>query len=318
MPVDLSIIIVTYNNEETIADCIQSILDLTEGLTYEIIVVDNSSSDDTEKIVKKKYRSVRFIQTGANLGFAAGCNVGFRKSVGQNIILLNPDTQLLNNALFIMLKFLSDHQEVGAVGGLLMEDEVTPQLSYCSAFPSVAQVFFDTTGLSKFFSGKVPSTTIIPNKNDFEIKQVAWIPGADLMFRRIELEKIGYFDERFFMFHEDSDWCFRLTKQTGLTVFFLPQARIKHTLGVSVGDRSVSRAKMNLKSRFRFIKKNKGVISLILSRFIYGSIYTIKLLLALFRYGLLSKKRSYWKAEIQYYSTILKVSCLPDRAIAYN
>ncbi|MFQ5822879.1 MAG: glycosyltransferase family 2 protein [bacterium] len=317
MQIDLSIIIVTYNSEDTIVDCIQSIYDLTDGITYEIIVVDNASSDNTEKIVREKFRSLYIIQTGANLGFAAACNIGMKKSVGIHIILLNPDTQLMNNALFIMSKFLQDHTEAGAVGGLLMQDEVTPQRSYNLAFPSAAQALFDTTGLSKLFPGKIPSLGIIPSMNDLKRMQVSYIPGADLMFRRTELKKIGYFDERFFMFAEDSDWCFRLIKETGLRVFFLPDAKIKHILGASAGQRSTTRARMNLKSYYRFIKKNYGLINLLITRFIYIVVYKLKILLAILRYCFQFKRRSYWKAEIQYYGALLKVSCLPDRAITY-
>lgn len=317
MQIDLSIIIVTYNNEDTIADCILSIFALTQGLTYEILVIDNASSDKTEKIVREKFQSVICIQTGANLGFAAASNIGLKKSIGKHIILLNPDTKLMNNALFIMANFLLRHPEAGAVGGLLMQNEVTPQLSYSSAFPSVAQVFFDTTGISKYFYNRVPSTGIVPNISELNIKQVAWVPGTDLMFRRVDLEKIGYLDENFFMFHEDSDWCFRLTKKTGLSVFFLPKARIQHTLGVSVSERSVNRARMNLKSRYRFIKKNYGIISLILSRCIYIVIYSMKILFAILRYCLQTEKKSHWKNEISYYAALLRVSWLPDRAIKY-
>ncbi|MFQ6112740.1 MAG: glycosyltransferase family 2 protein [bacterium] len=318
MQIDLSIIIVTYNNEETIADCIKSIFDLTEGMTYEIIVVDNASSDGTERIVREKHRSVHFIQTGANLGFAAACNIGLKESVGNHIVLLNPDTQLLNNALFIMSKFLKDHPEAGAVGGLLLQDKETPQRSYNLAYPSVAQAFFDTTGLSQLFQNKVPSMGITPCMHELKIMQVSYIPGANLMFRRSELQKVGYLDEQFFMFAEDSDWCFRLTKETGLRAYFLPDARIKHTLGASAGQRSVIRARMSLKSHFRFIRKHDGLLRLFLARLVYIKVYSIKYLLAILRYCLQSRKRSYWENEIRYYAALLKVSWLPDRAITYH
>ncbi|MFQ5706460.1 MAG: glycosyltransferase family 2 protein [bacterium] len=317
MNIDLSIIIVTFNNADAIAACIQSIFDRTENLRFETIVVDNGSSDGTAEVVKARFPDVLCIQAGQNLGFAAATNIGLLKSVGEYIILLNPDTQLLNNALFILVEFLRNHREAGAVGGLLMQDETTPQRTYSLANPSVSQAFFDTTGLSKWFYGKVPSMGIIPDEKKFQNKKVTYIPGADLMFRRSELERVGLMDERFFMFGEDCDWCLRLNRETGLGVYFVPAARIRHELGGSAGKRSIIRARMAMKSQFRFINKHHGLFKAMVTRCLYLTIYTVKLAFAALRYGVQPAKRDHWKAEILYYATILKVSFLPDRFVSY-
>jgi len=317
MQIDLSIVIVTFNSGDHIGGCLQSIADLTEGLIYEIIIVDNASSDRTESIIKENFPSVTWIQTGSNLGFTAAANIGMKRSVGEYLLLLNPDTQLMNNALFLMVDFLRDHPEAGTVGGLLMKDESTAGVSYNTIFPSATQVFLDATGISRLLPHIIPSLAVTPNPEDEQFKQVAGITGADLMVRRLALERIGFLDERFFMFTQETDWCFRLTQETELQAYFLPSARIQHILGASVGPRSVDRARMNLKDDFRFIRKHYGLINLIFARLIRIGVHSIKFVVSLLRYGLDSRKRHYWKNEMYYYATILRVSCLPDRMTPY-
>lgn len=211
---DLSIIIVNYNKAELLKQCLESIYDnLSQNITYEVIVVDNASQDQSVALIKDAFPHVTIIQNDHNRGFAAGNNQGLRIAQGKYIILLNNDTFVLANALEQLIKFLHENPMVGAVGPALL-----------NADGYTIQVQGSGRG-EKFWLATRPT-------------EVSFLTGAAFMIRRELLEDVGELDENFFFYNEDLDWCRRIIAKKW-KIFYLPQAKIIHYGGQSTTLNSV-------------------------------------------------------------------------------
>ena len=228
---DVSVIIVNYNTADLIADCIKSIRKHTVGVDYEIVIVDNHSTENARDIILGQCGSegIGYIQLQENVGFGRANNEGFKVARGRNVFCLNPDTVLLNNAIKTLSDYLDANPNVGACGGNLYDAQMQPTHSYMMFTPSVEWELHMLTfhkleplvyGRSrKFCYGNKP-------------KQVAYITGADLMMRRSTVERTGGFSPDFFMYFEETDLCRRIAAM-GLRIMCVPEARIQHLEGMS-------------------------------------------------------------------------------------
>ena len=265
--VTLSIIIISYNTKELLKQCIESIVsNIAKPLSYEIIIVDNHSTDGTKKWLSKKKRSpkslsFRVIFNDQNLGFAKANNQGIKIAKGEYVILLNSDTIVLDNALGEMVSYMEKNPDVAAASPLLLNPDYTPQLEYFMHFPNLWQIFFYHNRFLRPLCKIVPflknKIYIFPQKQSFETEMLS---GAALMVRKEAFNKIGLLDEDYPFFYEDVDWCYRAQKLNQKLIIISP-AKIIHLKGGSWKKEKRQNSdfyKGVFKSMLLFVKKNYG------------------------------------------------------------
>jgi GT2 family glycosyltransferase len=223
---DLSIIIPNFNTKELLKKCLKSIK------KAETIVVDNGSTDGSVEMIKKEFPEVIPIENHKNLGFAKAVNQGIKCAKGDYILVLNSDTEVKNGALKCLVDFARQHPEAGIVGARLLNPDGSIQPSiyhFPTIFRAIKEFWFGQKGsYEKYYViGEDPVS-------------VDAVTGAAMLIPRKTIEKVGLFDERYFMYFEDLDYC-RRVKKAGLKVYYLPEARIIHFHGkssISVGEKS--------------------------------------------------------------------------------
>lgn len=230
--IDLSIIIVNYNTDELVNQCISSIKATTSNIKYEIIVVDNASPDDnSDNILQGDL--VRLIKLKKNIGFSGGNNVALKESLGEYVLLLNPDTIVHEKTINDTLNFYRSKENIGAVGCKLLNQNGKLDPGCKRSFPTAVSSISHFSKLDKIFPksktfGKYNLTYIDEN----EVSEVECISGAFMMIKKSVLDKVGFLDERFFMHSEDIDLCFRI-KEAGYKIFYYPKVDILHLKGQS-------------------------------------------------------------------------------------
>lgn len=251
----ISIIIVTFNSEEFIRKCINSILRHTKDVEYEIIVIDNNSQDQTVQILYNEFPDIRLIRNTKNTGFAAANNKGIIRSKGEYIYFLNPDSELEHNAILEMCNFLKRTPDAGAVGSRIEYFDGSLQLS-CRRFPNYINVFFGRRSIfrSLFPRNKLSRSYMMEDINYTVEQPVDWVMGASMMVKRDIVFDIGLFDEDYFLFVEDTDLCMRMHKKN-MKTYYLPTAKVKHYHGGSVKKRfNLSQMNHNI-SMYKYYKK---------------------------------------------------------------
>ncbi len=246
---DVSIIIVSYNTRELTKQCLESVLKKTEGIDFEIIVVDNNSQDSSGQMLKKEFPNVKLIESEKNLGFGKANNLGIDAAIGRNIFLLNPDTILINNAIKILSDYLDKNENIGICGGNLYDEEMNPSYSF-DKIPSLLQEINILLG---------NPNKLNKNRNfnfTFKPMEVGYITGADMMIKKSLLDKIGYFDPDFFMYYEETELTWRI-KKSGYKIINIPNAKIIHLEGKSFNC-NLDKIKRILTSRKLFFKKTHG------------------------------------------------------------
>lgn len=249
--IKLSIIILSYNTKELTLRCIKSIINQykkhLENGDFEIIIVDNASSDDTVESLKKETKeskNIFIIENNENLGFSKGNNLGAKKTRGEYILFLNSDTEVLDDGFLRMIKFLSENRQIGILGGKLKNFDGSIQKS-AGKFYNLKNVFLMLIGLERFRLLRESLT---------RDKKVDWVSGGCMMTRTDLFKKIGGFDENFFMYLEDMEICFK-AKLNGFLTYFYPSVSILHK---ELGSSNKSFAIINIyKGLLYFYKKYK-------------------------------------------------------------
>lgn len=227
----LSIIIVNYNTCNLLLDCLNSIYNTT-NINFEIIVVDNNSSDDSVFKIRSEFPEVKIIENRKNLGYAKAINHGFKESKGEIILFLNSDTIMIGDAIKETLNFLISRKEIGLLGCKLLNKDKTLQLS-CRSFPSIWNYFTESFFLYKLFPKiKIFGKFYMSHFKYDKVQEVDVVMGAFMMIKREIFNKIYGFDEKFFMYSEETDFCYR-AKNAGWKVVFYPNAEIIHIGGGS-------------------------------------------------------------------------------------
>lgn len=256
----LSIIIVSWNVRKHVLDCLRSAGQHALAGPCEIIVVDNGSADGTAEAVRRGFPAVNVVANRENRGFAVACNQGMAQAQGEYLLLLNPDTRVHSHALDTLCAFMDDHPDVGACAPKLLNDDGTVQASV-SRFPSFRGALHRHTlfrHLLLFRRRKDRlSTKLFPYDTQRDVDQPM---GAALLLRRSALDQVGWMDERFFMYYEEVDLCYRL-KQAGWRVVFVPDAVITHSEGQSSSQIPVAARIMVLRSLLRYFRKHRGLIT---------------------------------------------------------
>ena len=259
MKIDVSVIIVNYKTPKLLKSCINSIYDKTVGVNFEIIVVDNNSSDGSDKLIQTHFPDVIYVQSESNLGFGKGNNFGLKRARGRNIFFLNSDTLLINNAIKILSDYLDLNSRVGVCGGNLFSENLKNVHSFSLTFPGIY------TELDDIFKGKLSKIKKLKkiqyNTEDHPIP-VAYICGANMMIKASVLDDVGVFDPDFFMYFEETELCFRINKK-GYDIINLPNAKIVHLEGASQISLK-SKLKFYNYSRKRYYKKRYGLFKFLI------------------------------------------------------
>lgn len=235
MPADLSVIILNWNAKDYLLDSLHSITTQSWRHEIEVIVVDNASHlDDSVAAVKSTFPQIPLIENTTNIGFAAGNNVGWRKSTGRYVLFLNPDTIVHDGAFDLLIDWMDEHanERIGACGPKLLNSDGSLQLS-CRAFPSFGAGIFRNTFLGRMFPNNPWSKNYM--MSDFahdKAGAVDWLSGSALMLRRDALEEMQGWSEKYFMYCEDVDLCYRL-KLAKWERWYVPCAVITHRIGGS-------------------------------------------------------------------------------------
>ena len=258
--IDLSIAIPSWNTSDLLDQCLTSIKASTDAISYEIIVVDNASTDGSPEMVEEKHPDVTLIRNRVNLGFASACNTAFKRSTGRCFCLLNSDTIVLKDSLAPLFEFMESHPDAGAAGCKLLNGDGTLQRS-CSCFPSVTTELFDALCLSKLFPQNRVFGCYSMSYWDFDdVREVDFVGGSCMMVRREAVEEVGLLDETYFMYTEEADWCYRMW-DNGWKVYYYPGAQIIHLGGESAKRFGGDMRLYLYLSRNKFIRKYKGRVA---------------------------------------------------------
>ncbi|MCX5828801.1 MAG: glycosyltransferase family 2 protein [Deltaproteobacteria bacterium] len=245
---DISFVIVNWNTRELLKNCLESVVRTVHDLVYEVIVVDNASDDGSVAMLQDLFPRVRIIANDENRGFGAANNQAFQTMQGRYAFLLNTDTVLTERAVRELFSFMEHHPEAGMSCGQLLNRDGSKQNSI-AAFPTLFTLLTNISLLEYLFPGKYPSKR-------YEHRQPVAVDsgvGACLMVRKEAMDAVGWFDERYFFFFEETDWAYRM-RQAGWKVYHVPTAQIYHIQGQSIGPDIRSRIEF-YRSRYQFFKK---------------------------------------------------------------
>jgi N-acetylglucosaminyl-diphospho-decaprenol L-rhamnosyltransferase len=254
--VDLSVIIVSWNVADMLVKCLDSILAAPSSLKIEIVVVDSASSDNTVETIKTRYPQVKLLPQSENIGYTRSNNVGLKAAEGRNLLLLNPDTEVIGDALDVMVSYLDSHTDVGIVGPHTLNSDGTTQ-STKRRFPTMGVGFFEGTWLQPFAPQSLLDRYYASDVEDKSTQDVDWVQGSALMTRRVVYEEIGGLDEGYVMFSEEVDFC-RRAKAAGWRVVYLGTAQITHHGGKSTEQVAARKHIYFHESRLRYFRKYHG------------------------------------------------------------
>lgn len=230
---DVSVVIVSYNGRELLRRCLASLYRHTQGIEFEVIVVDNASQDGTPEMVMAEFPHATLVRRSDNAGFAYGANQGMATARGRALLLLNPDTELTEETLPPMLAYLRQHPDVGILAPKLVDADGSLQLS-CRAFPNFSTGLFNRYSL---FTRLLPKNRfsaryLMTNFDHGAISDVDWASAACWLLPRLTYEKVGPLDEGYFWSIEDVDYCQRVHR-AGLRVVYFPEVTVRHYIGGS-------------------------------------------------------------------------------------
>lgn len=237
--IEVSIVVINYNTFDLTCRCLDSIYQHTTSLAFEIILVDNASTERDPSEFVERFPEILLIKSRENVGFAKGNNLGIEVAKGTYILLLNSDALLINNVALILMSFLAGHKHVAAATALLVYPDGRVQHN-CQRFPSVVYKMFELLRLQKFMPKRLGGRILMGPF--FDYKSVAfpdWIWGTCFMFRKGILDELpsGRLADEFFMYGEDIEWCLQF-KAAGYSVGFEPSARVIHLMGKSGGAKT--------------------------------------------------------------------------------
>ncbi|HOU15963.1 MAG TPA: glycosyltransferase family 2 protein [Anaerolineae bacterium] len=253
----LSVIIVNWNVCDLLQRAIASVYAAWDGrLGLEIIVVDNASHDDSVAMLRRTFPDVQVIANTENRGFTGGNNQGLAAATGDFLLLLNPDTEIVGDALPRMVEYLRNHPGVGMLGPQLLNPDGSVQSSR-RRFPTLPVLFLESTWLEKLAPRKALRHYYAKEQPDDLVQDVDWITGAAMLTRREVVAQVGGMDEGFFMYSEELDWCRRI-REVGWRVVYFPEARVIHHEGKSSEQVVPARHIYFQSSKVRYARKYHG------------------------------------------------------------
>jgi GT2 family glycosyltransferase len=267
---DLSIVIVTHNSLSPVEKCLRSLVEHPPGGEYEVIVVDNSSSDGTQAFIRGSFPFVRLIANDDNRGYSKGVNQAFLASSGRYFLILNPDIIVREDSIDALVRFMDEKPEAGVAGSKLVFPDGSVQPS-CRSFYTIRALFLRRTFFGRLFPrAKALRKHLMSDYDHAEAMAVDWVIGACMIVRREAVGEVGLMDERFFLYFEDTDWCYRM-QQHGRQVWYVPGSVMVHTYERSSAKSmlgkpflmhilSLLRYYEKWNTIFHFLRRNRGTI----------------------------------------------------------
>ena len=260
---ELSIIIVNWNTRDYLKDCLKSILENIKKVSFEVIVIDNNSSDGSAEMVKNEFPHVKLIASDVNTCFAKGNNIGYKISDGDYIAFLNPDTIIYPNTYETAVAYLKTNPQVGAISCKFMNPDGSFQRGYHRRFPNISTVFFCFTPVGVFIDKiflkrKCERIYLYNDKNFDKIEKIEQPGGTFMVVPRVILEKIGVFDEEFPIFFNDVDLCKR-TWKAGFEIHLLPHIAITHYGGRGIKQLGRAAYWHFFVGCYRYFRKHHGI-----------------------------------------------------------
>lgn len=290
----ISIIIINYNTHQLTKECIDSIVEKTKGVDYEIIVVDNASTDGSQEILASDKR-IKFIEAGENLGFGKANNLGVKNSQGEYIFFLNSDTYLVNNAIYELWKFSEEHkgEKIGAVGCILTGRDGNRCHSYAK-LPTAGRILKSYL-VAPFYKSVARSIMAIDSEDESASSfQVGYVTGADIFVKRDVLDECRAFDPDFFMYSEESEMQHRF-KKNGYRNLIIKTPKIVHLEGMSQAKKpkpTMRKIIMTQSSLYIYVKKTQSAMVYKLFRMAFFFVRIPFLLLSKYT---LNEKKQYLK-----------------------
>ena len=264
---DLSIIIVNWNVCPLLRACLRSLEPSRAQLALQVIVIDSHSHDNSVTMVQQEFPWVELIACQENVGFPKGNNIGLAQANGRFILLLNPDTEVIGDALVQLVAYAEAQPQVGGIGPQLLNPDGSVQSSR-RRFPTLATALFESTWLEPFAPASILGHYYVTDVADDETAVVDWVTGACLLVRRDVVDQIGGLDEAYFMYSEELDWCRRI-KMAGWQIIYLPTAQVMHHVGKSSEQAVTARHIHFQRAKLRYFYKYHGwVVAWLLRLFI--------------------------------------------------
>lgn len=266
---DVSIIIVNWNAQALLAKCLRHVQDTVKRVSYEVIVVDNHSSDGSQDMVRRDFPATTLIANSDNKGFAAANNQGIAVSQGRYVLLLNSDAFVEDGTIDEMVAFMDARPDAGMAACKLLYEDRRLQRS-CNRFPTLETELYTAVGLEKLFPHhRVFGKYLLGDWDYDDVRTVDVVMGAFMLVRRDAIDQVGVMDEGYFMYSEEVDWCYRF-KQAGWKTYFNPRTQAVHLWG---GTSKQVRWEMFIelyRSRLRFFRRSYGALSAFLLKLILG------------------------------------------------
>lgn len=301
----MTIIIVNWNAGRFLAECLYSLFSKKMEISNEVIIIDNASTDNSVDIVKNEFTNVMLIQNKDNIGFTKANNQGIRLASGEYILLLNPDTKVMDNAIFKeWTDFMDKHPEAGASGCKLIYSDGTHQVGDAGFKPTLKTAFNYSFFLARyfptFFKGLYLNYKTLTNPIE-----VDWICGADFLIRKSIIERVGVMNEEIFMYADDIEWGCRI-RSYGYKIYYIPYLEIIHYQGISLSKQQKS-------ARYSFtwyenLRQVYNAYSKKQSTFIFDSIFSMAFLLRaiIYYFNFLKTKDSLIKEKSEKMYTYFK------------
>src|SRR3990170_171519 len=273
---DVSIIIVSWNTRDILRNCLASVFRNILESSCEVIVIDNGSSDGSVGMVQKDFPQVILIKNKENKGFAAANNQGIRIATGRYILLLNSDTIVLGDAISKTIQFADSEPQAAVVGCQILNTDRTIQQS-CFMFPSILNMLLAITYMYKIFPrSKYLGRERMTWWDHSDLREVDVLKGCFMLVRRESIEQIGVMDEQFFIYGEETDWCWRF-KRAGWKCIFAPVGQIIHLGGQSTRMQAGPMLLQLRGSLLLFFKKNKSSVEYLIACLLTALFFGVRL-----------------------------------------
>lgn len=272
---DVSIVVVAWNVREILCNCLKSVYNETKGVNFEVIYVDNASKDGSVEMVTKEFPEVKIIQNEKNEGFIRANNQGIEIAEGRYVLLLNSDTLVLENAIAKTVKFADAHPEAAVIGCKVLNPDKTLQRT-CFMYPSILNMLLSATHLYKIF----PRSKFCGRERmswwDFnDVREVETVCGCFSLVRKDAIEQVGLMDEKYYVYGDDPDWCYRF-KKNKWKILFAPEPKIIHYGGQTTKQMTEEFKLQLYGSRLIFVKLHRNGLTFLLARFLTALFFFLR------------------------------------------
>lgn len=272
---DISVVIVNWNLRDLLRRCLESVKLQGDGVAVETIVVDNGSSDGSAEMVGRVFPEVILIRNSENAGFSRASNQGMQAASGRYLFLLNNDSLLLDGALKRLVAYMDLYPETGVSGPRVINSDGTLQVYSKGYYPSVPRIMGQLFLPEKIKHAWGSSLCLYEFEDKMEIQEFDWLSGCALMARRQAVEEVGLLDAEVFMYCEDVDWCYRMSK-SGWRVMYLPQAQVLHYGGQSMRKQSGGAVGAHASGLAAYYSRYHGRAAALVFRMVLGAGYTVR------------------------------------------